>query len=187
MTSQNIRSIGLAALTSIVLTAWMSTPVLAQRSRGVDGTGRGYTAGLSSGRQINHARQSSRAVYSYTVPAPGAAHVVANPPVVHAEVTRPDVEVIGHNIAAAQAGIKVMKKEFPEEGIQKRIAAIEKHLLEAATLQKTAHAECMKESPEVKMVMSCCNDLMKELDKARAEHAALMRHLEPAPRKTDEN
>ncbi|MBX3422310.1 MAG: hypothetical protein KF752_12225 [Pirellulaceae bacterium] len=181
------RNFGFLALTSIMLTAWISASVLAQRSRGVDGTGRGYTAGLSSGRQINHARQSSRALYSYTAPAAITAGVAANASVVHAEVIRPDVEVIGHNIAAAQAGIKVMKKEFPEEDIQKRISAIEKHLSEAATLQKAAHAECMRESPDGKMVMSCCNDLTKELEKARAEHAALMRHLEPAPLKPDEN
>lgn len=119
---------------------------------------------------MRSARTYSRGVYEYATRAPKMATVV----------TESDSELIGQTLQSAKKDVSTMRKENPsDKEILARLDEIDKHLAAALAQHKTMHEECCKDEPNAEMTMECCNDLMKELDKAIAEHAALMRKLYP--------
>ncbi len=95
-------------------------------------------------------------------------------------IPRNDAVIIGHALTGAQQSLAVTKKELAnDKDALARIEVLEKHLAAAVEKHKELHAECMKPTADGKMTASCCNDLMKDLDKAIAEHDALVRKVSP--------
>lgn len=77
-----------------------------------------------------------------------------------------------------------MKKDYADDkDAVAGITAVEKELATAFEHHTMLCAGCEKTSFDALHVMSCCDDLTKHLDKALAEHSALMRKLarKPAP------
>ena len=131
--------------------------------------GRGFWAGRSASRHLDRATEYSRELYEYS----------RSVPRVEPAIAQPDSELIGHNIAAAKKDLKVIRQDASEnQEMVKRLDAVEKHLVAADKHFKELHGECCKEDANSDVAMSCCNELIKELEKANAEHDALLRAMQ---------
>jgi hypothetical protein len=120
-------------------------------------------------RSLRHARDYSRDLHYYS----------RDVEKVQPEVAKSESEQIGKNIETANKDLATVRKSI---GDDKEAAAsldiIDKHLAKAAEIHKTLHAECCKDSVDAGVCTECCNDITKELEKAMAEHAALIRKLD---------
>ncbi len=157
---------------SLALLVAIGSPLFAQRgatdkAQGIFG---GSPSMNSTSRNLHTARGYASGVYSYPAPTmqsqPG--------------IPRNDAVIIGHALTGAQQSLAVTKKELAnDKDALARIDVLEKHLATAVEKHKLLHAECMKPTADGQMTASCCNDLMKDLDKAIAEHDALVRKISP--------
>jgi hypothetical protein len=64
--------------------------------------------------------------------------------------------------------------------------SINEHLTAAAKHHTMLHEECCKDSVDGAVCMTCCNNILLELDKAQAEHDALIRSLEIGEQTTEQ-
>lgn len=120
-------------------------------------------------RSMRHARDYSRDLFIYS------RDVAAVEP----DVAKSESEQLGKNIAAAQRDLEdVGKKVGDDKEALASLEVINKHLASAAATQKTLHEECNKAKVDAGVCTHCCNMITKELEKAMAEHAALMRRLD---------
>jgi len=136
--------------------------------------GKGFWANQRASRSLRHARDYSRDIYRYSRQAE----------IISPQVARAEVQNLGRNINLAKKEIAVVRNGFEgNKEVISALAAIDKHIAKAAETHKKLHEECAKDAPDGHMCASCCSDITKELDKALAEHAALIRKLEgkPAP------
>lgn len=135
--------------------------------------GKGFWANQRASRSLRHARDYSRDLYLYSRQA-----VVVSPTVAKAES-----ENLGRNIDLAKKEVAAIRKEYEgNKEVASALAGIDKHIAKAAETHKSLHEECCKDKPDGHVCASCCSDITKELDKALAEHAALIRKLEGTPR-----
>lgn len=126
-------------------------------------------------RSVRHARDYSRDIYRYSR---NAGHI--NPAVAKAES-----EELGHNITKAQQHLATARKEAGNDpDTVAALESIEKHLSSAAEQHKALHEECCKPSVDGAVSMSCCSSITLDLEKAQAEHNALLRSLEIKSKKT---
>jgi hypothetical protein len=133
-----------------------------------------------SQRSMRHARDYSRDLYSYC----------REVKKVQPEVVKAESEKIGSNIAAAQKELTAVRKAAAgDQAALATLESVEKQLAKAAEIHKTLHAECGKDQIDGGVCTHCCSEISKELEKAMADHAALMRRVETegtgdAPSKT---
>lgn len=166
-----VMGLGLLLATSAVSVAF------AQLDAGAKARGDyGYTGARhsfqSGGTRIGHAREYTQQLYNYSQ---GCAPGQLQPGVVKSES-----EQIGNTIQTARKSLDSVKKvatTAKDEDVVKRLESIDKHLLAAVDHHKMLHMECCKDEVGNESVGNCCSDLMTELDKALAEHAALNRML----------
>jgi len=126
-------------------------------------------ANQRTSRHVRHARDYSRDIYRYSR---GAGHI--NPVIAKAES-----EELGRNITKAkQAFATACQEKGNDETTIASLKSIEKHLASAENEHKVLHAECCKSSVDGKVSMSCCSSITLDLEKAQAEHNALLRSLE---------
>jgi hypothetical protein len=86
---------------------------------------------------------------------------------------------LGRNIAEAQTELAAAREDAGTD--PETIAALKsvnQHLAAAAKHHAMLHEECCKDSVDGSVCMNCCNNILLELDKAQAEHDALIRSLE---------
>lgn len=162
----------------LLLTATVSV-AFAQLDAGAKARGDyGYTGARHSlqgaGTRIGHAREYTQQLYDYAQGCPTGG---LQPPIVKQES-----EQIGNTIQAARKNLEPVKKvaaTAKDDDILKKIESIDKHLVAATEHHKMLHMECCKDEAGNESIGNCCSDLMTELDKALAEHAALIRQLKP--------
>lgn len=131
--------------------------------------GRGFWENQRASRSIRHARDYSRDLYRYSRDAR----------VVRPEVAKSESEELGRNIDKAKKGLTAVGKQYVgDKDVQAALETINKHIAKAAEVHKQLHEECCKDAPDGGVTMHCCSQITKELDKAAAEHAALLRTLE---------
>ncbi len=131
--------------------------------------GKGFWANQRASRSLQHAQTYSCDLYNYSR---GATLVVP-------EVAKTESENIGRNLEAAKREFATVRAALG--GNKEALVALDgigKHLNKAAETQKSLHEECCKDSPDSGVCAGCCSDITKELDKAVAEHDALMRTLQ---------
>lgn len=122
-----------------------------------------------SSRGINHARDYARDIYSYST----------RVPVVTPLVIKSESEWLGQNIAGAQKQVTVLKEQFKDSpGKLASVKTIDQYLTKAAELQKELHKECCKDTVDGMVCAKYSSNIVKELDKAAAEHEALLRENE---------
>jgi len=166
MFSKSIFGFGLALLMAI------GSPLFAQRdatakAQGIFG---GSPSMKSTSRNLHTARGYASGVYSYPAP------MMQSQP----SIPRQEAVIIGHALTGAQQSLVITKQQLAnDKDALARIDVLEKHLAAAVENHKQLHAECMKPAADGKMTASCCNDLIKDLDKAIAEHDALVRKVSP--------
>ncbi|MFO0915889.1 MAG: hypothetical protein U0795_23220 [Pirellulales bacterium] len=130
--------------------------------------GKGFWENQRVSRNLRHAREYSQGLYRYQ----------RSVPQVQPEVIRSESVQLGQNIDNARKQVAVLKQGHGDnKDVADSITAIEQHLAAAAEQHKVLHEECQKDKMDVSKGMDCCNMITKELDKAIAEHAALMRKL----------
>lgn len=167
----------LLKLCVVVLTAAVMmgpSDALAQRKSpgGVTGEARlrpGSWSNQRASRRVRHARDYSRDIYRYSRDAGSIEPAVA----------KSESEELGRNIAKAQQELATAREELgsnPETVAA--LKSINEHLATAAKHHEMLHEECCKDTVEGTACMSCCNQIILELDKAQAEHDALIRSLE---------
>ncbi|WP_278470007.1 hypothetical protein [Gimesia maris] len=122
-----------------------------------------------SSRNMNHARDYSRDLYYYTRDAQ----------TIDPELARSESTELARNIDATKKELATIRKEYAgDKEVLASLKVIEDHLTNATAQHKTLHAECQMDTFDRTAGMKCCSDITKELEKAMAEHAALMRKLE---------
>ena len=165
-------------LAVIILTAVVAAgPAFAQAQRkspgGVTGGDRlrpqsSYNNQRAS-RSIRHARDYSRDIYHYS----------RVPGTIQPSIAKADSEQLGHNIATAQKELATVRKEVGNDpAAAESLKTIDQHLATAEKQHKMLYEECCKESVDGLACMKHCNQILLELDKAQAEHDALMRSME---------
>jgi hypothetical protein len=118
---------------------------------------------------VRHARSDARGIYRYSRDAKQIEPAVA----------KSESEELGHNIAMAQKEIATARQEAGNDA--KTLASlklVEQHLTAAAEHYTMLHEECGKDTVDATACMVQCNHILLELDKAQAEHDALIRSLE---------
>lgn len=138
--------------------------------------GKGFWANQRASRSLQHAQTYSRDLYNYSR---GATLVVP-------EVAKAESESIGQILETAKREFATVRAAL--DGNKEALVALDgigKHLNKAAETHRSLHEECCKDSPDSHKCAGCCSDITKELDKAVAEHDALMRTLQGQV-KTDE-
>ncbi len=139
--------------------------------------GDGYWANQRAARNMQHARDYMSGLYDYTVRAERVAPAVA----------QSEVEAVTRNLQATRQNLTVVRETAPEDqAVKTSIDGIEQHLKRAIELHQTLHEECHRQEIDREATADCCNDLIRELDQAIAEHGALMRQLERAARNQEE-
>jgi hypothetical protein len=94
-------------------------------------------------------------------------------------VARADSEELSRNIRSAQRELADVRKEIGNDSeTLAALKAVEQHLAAASQHQKLLHEECNKDSVNRTACMKHCNAILLELDKAQAEHDALIRSIE---------
>ncbi|MBL4884889.1 MAG: hypothetical protein JKY95_10185 [Planctomycetaceae bacterium] len=130
--------------------------------------GKGYWSNQRASRSIRHAQDYSRDLYHYSRQGKG----------VTPDVAKSESEGLGKNIESAKKELAALSKQYEgDKEVQTALKEINKHLNDAGATHGNLHGECCKDIPNGDAVMDCCSDITKELDKAAAEHKALLRLL----------
>ena len=163
----------LAALTVVVVLAAQSLvggEAAAQPSLGLP-KGRPYygSSHQRASRSMRHARDYSRDIYRYSRDARQIDPAIA----------KSESEELGRNIAQAQKELTTAKSEAGKDNeTLAALKSIEQYLAAAAAQHAMLHDECCKDAVDGSVCMKHCNQILLELDKAQAEHDALMRSKE---------
>ena len=129
----------------------------------------GFFETQRSSRGINHARDYARDIYQYS----------SGVPVVTPQVIKSESQWLGQNIVGAQQHVAVLQEQFKSSPSKlESVKTINQHLTKAAELQKDLHTECCKQTVDGMVCAKCCSKIIKELDKAAAEHESLVREVE---------
>ena len=140
-----------------------------QRSREYMGKPHYGSSTFRAGRNMSHARDYSRDLYYYTRDAQAP----------DPEQVKSESSELGRNLDATKKELAAIRKEYAgDKEALASLKVIEDHLANAAAQHKTLHAQCQMDNFDETAGMKCCSDITKELEKAIAEHAALMRKLE---------
>lgn len=162
-------------LVAVVISAVLAIQVLAAATSAAPSLGfpkgKPYygSSNQRASRSIRHARNYSRDIYRYSRQADRVDPAVA----------KSESEELGHNITKAQKELAAARNETDNDA--ETIAAlksIEKHLATAAEHHAMLHEECCKDAVDGGVCMKHCNQILLELDKAQAEHDALIRTME---------
>ena len=140
----------------------------AQKDAGAKIRGDVYWPSKASSRYLESARNYAQDVQTYVQKAPKP-----EPSVVKEIKTE-----LGRYLDESQKHLATMKKDFASD--KETVAAVEsleKQLTTAIEHNKMMIACCENEKFDKVATMSCCTDLVKELDKVYKDHTALMQKL----------
>lgn len=139
--------------------------------------GRGFWANQRAYRNMRHARDYSQSIYTYSRDAA----------TIEPEVAKSESERLGQDIAGAEKELAIARKEAGQD--KETLAAlgvVEKHLAKAAEMHKALHEECCKDDVDGGVCAKHCSEITKELEKALAEQAALIRSHELKDKATED-
>ncbi len=147
----------------------------------------GFFETQRSSRGINHSRDYARDIYQYSSPRPVYQYSQAvpvtqystAPAVVSAPVMKSESQSLGQTIVGAQQHVAALQEKCKNSPTKlESVKTISQHLTKAAELQKDLHMECCKETVDGMVCAMCASKIVKELDKAAAEHESLVREME---------
>lgn len=170
----NMKRFTQVCLALIAGLALVGTPhfVLAQgspfRSAGDKITGAAYWPSRATTRHIESARSYAQEFQTY----------VAKVPQPEPSVVKDIKTELGRYLDEGQKHLATMKKDL--ESDKEAVAAIEsieKGLAAAIEHNKAMIACCEAQKFDKIATMTCCTDLVKQLDKVHADHVALMKKL----------
>lgn len=157
---------------AFVLSLGLVPSVMAQpnvfRDAGAKIRGDAYWPGRATSRSLQSARIYAHDFQTYV-------HNVPNP---EPSVVKDVSTDLGRYLDDAKKHLATMKKDFAAD--KETVAAVEsleKGLAAAVGHHKEMIACCENEKFDKIVTMTCCKDLVKQLDKIHAEHADLMKKL----------
>jgi hypothetical protein len=162
------------ALTAAVLVGASESMAQSQRKSpgGLTGGARqhpGTWNNQRASRSIRHASDYSRDISSY---ARGVDRIAP-------AIVKSESEELGRIIAQGQKEIAAARElAGADTDAQTAYKSIDGHLSAAAKHHAMLHEECCKDSVDGNVCAKCCNDILMELDKAKAEHDALIKSME---------
>lgn len=122
-----------------------------------------------SQRSMRHARDYSSDLHNYS----------RDVKKIEPQVAKSESTKLGENIATAQHNLDALRKSAAGDAeTLAALDAVQEHLKRAAKTHTALHAECSKDVVDGGVCTHCCNEITKELEKAMAEHSALMRKLD---------
>ncbi|MCS7466389.1 hypothetical protein NZK35_06840 [Stieleria sp. ICT_E10.1] len=128
--------------------------------------GKGFWANQRTSRNIQHARDYSRSIGSYTTQAP-----VINPAITHAES-----QMLGMQLQGIQRDMGIVREVYVDNPqVVEQVKVIDNKLAAASETQKMLHMECCKETPDGKICGDMATKLTTALDEIRKDHAKLMK------------
>jgi flagellar motility protein MotE (MotC chaperone) len=168
MNRKHFTFVWLTAIVALALAA-VPHPAWAQfQDAGAKIRGDAYWPSRASGRYIESARNYAQEVQTY----------VAKTPQPEPSVVKDIKTDLGRYLDDAQKHLVTMKKDFAND--KETVAAVEgleKELAMAIAHNKEMISCCEDQKFDKIKTMSCCTDLVKQLDKVHGEHVALMRKL----------
>lgn len=160
-----------ALLMAGLLILGVSSFSYAQRDAGAKALGEfggGFWSNQSVTRHLSYSQGYAQGLHDYA----------SNVQTITPQLAQPTSESLGRTLTASQEDLKALRKELDKDSAMKgRLDEIEKHLKAAVEHHKAVHTESTKEGGDAQALLDSCNDLIKELDKAQAEHKALLRKL----------
>ncbi|MDX1946130.1 MAG: hypothetical protein SFU86_12095 [Pirellulaceae bacterium] len=144
---------------------WAQNPF---RDAGAKVRGDAYWPSKAVGRGVQHARNYAQDFQTYV-----AKNEKPEPSVVN------DIKAqLGRYLEDSRKHLATMKKDFAEDKeTLAEIKKIEDELATAITANQAMIACCEHEKFDKVATMSCCTDLVKQLDKIHATHQSLMHRL----------
>ena len=131
--------------------------------------GASYFGNQRTSRTINHAQDYSNQMYQYS----------RSVPTVMPQVMKSESQMLGQNIVYAQQQMATVHEQVKSVPANvESVKVISQHLAKAAELHKELDMECCKATVDGKVCAKCCSNIVKELDKAAAEHNALTRQMD---------
>jgi hypothetical protein len=170
MSLHTVMRFGTGLAMALMLAVAVPSPAMAQRDAGAKARGdfSPFWSNQRASRSMRHARDYSDGLYRYS----------RESKTVAPEVAKSESEELGRQIANAKKHVADVRKEV---GDDKKAAtaldSIQKHLDTAAASHAMLHEECCKATVNGQVCSDCCSDITKELEKAMAEHDALVRKL----------
>jgi hypothetical protein len=127
---------------------------------------KGFWANQRTSRNIQHARDYSRSIGSYTTQSP-----VINPAITHAES-----QMLGMQVQGIQRDMGIVRQAYVDNPqVVQQVKVIDDKLAAASETQKLLHAECCKEAPDGKVCGEMATKLTTALDEISKDHAKLMK------------
>lgn len=157
-----------AALTTLALANRADAQASGFQAAGDKITGAAFWPSRATTRHIESARAYAQEFQTYVT-------MVAQP---DPSVVKDIKTELGRYLEESQKHLAAMKKAY--EGKADAVAAIatvEKELTAAIEHNKAMIACCEKQTFDKVGAMTCCTDLVKQLDKVHADHQALMKKL----------
>jgi len=135
---------------------------------GLKTTGTAFWPLRSSARRVEAARNYANEVQTY----------VKEVPQPHPSVVKDIKAELGQYLQEAQQHLAAMKKaNADDKETLASVESIDKELVAAIEHNKAMIACCENQKFDKIATMTCCTDLVKQLDKVHAEHVALMKKL----------
>jgi hypothetical protein len=164
----------LALLSMVAGVGFVGTPqwALAQgspfRDAGAKVRGDAYWPTRATTRYIESARNYAHEIQSY----------VAKAPQPEPSVVKEIKAELGRYLNESHQHLATMKKDFVgDKEVVAAVESLEKALAAAIDHNKAMIACCENQTFDKIATMTCCADLVKQLDKVHAEHVALMKKL----------
>jgi len=158
----------LAVLTVVGFPGGAAAQLRGVQNAGDKITGAAYWPARATTRHIESARSYAQEFQSY----------VAKAPQPEPSVVKDIKTELGRYLDEAQKHLATMKKDLAaDKEAVAGIESIEKGLATAVEHNKAMIACCEAQKFDKIATMTCCTDLVKQLDKVHAEHVALMKKL----------
>jgi hypothetical protein len=130
--------------------------------------GASFFANERASRNIQHARDYSRGIQRYTTQAPMIQH----------QVTQAESQILGQQLQGIQRDMVIVREEHASNPkVVEQVKKIETKLTECATMHKSLHEECCKETPDGNVCSTMATKLNASLEQIKKEHDMLLKEL----------
>ena len=128
--------------------------------------GKGFWANQRTSRNIQHARDYSRSIGSYTTQAPA----------INPAITQSESQMLGMQIQGIQRDMGIVRETYVDQPqVLEQVKVIDNKLAKASETQKMLHMECCKDTPDGKVCGDMATKLTTALDEISKDHTKLMK------------
>lgn len=127
--------------------------------------GKGFWENSRASRNIQHARDYSRAIQRYTTQVP----------MIDPAVTKAESEMLGHHVQGIQREMTAVRESnVSNPQVVEHVKSIETKMAQVASTHKKLHEECCKSSPDGKLCAEMASKISSSLDQIAKDHEKLL-------------